>query len=113
MSEQALTRCAAATKAGKPCKNYAVEGTTYCRVHQNVAQAEPSAAISAIKAELLARKTSCWTELDELVADLKTAQSPPNTSPTNPLQLLTYLRQKPEPVHPEMRNGHPGKFPVA
>lgn len=105
MSEQALTRCAAATKAGKPCKNYAVEGSAYCRVHQNVAQAEPSATMSAAEAELLARKKALLDELDELVADLKTAVPPPNTSPYNPLQLLTYLRQNLSQFTPEMQMG--------
>ena len=73
MSEQSPTHCAATTKAGKPCKNYAVDGSEYCHVHQTMAQAEVTSAQSEAEAELLARKQALLAELDELVADLKTA----------------------------------------
>lgn len=105
MSEQALTRCAATTKAGKPCKNYAVEGSDYCHVHQTVAQAAPESATSAAEAELLARKKALLDELDGLVADLKTAVPQSGTSPYNPVQLLTYLRQNLSQFTPEMQMG--------
>lgn len=105
MSEQSLTRCAATTKAGKPCKNYAVEGSDFCHVHQHVAQAAPAAATSTAEAELLARKKALLDELDELVADLKTAVPATTTSPYNPVQLLTYLRQNLSQFTPEMQMG--------
>lgn len=105
MSDQALTRCAATTKAGQPCKNYAVEGSDFCRVHQTVAQAAPVSATSTADADLLARKKALLDELDELVADLKTAVPPTTSSPYNPLQLLTYLRQNLSQFTPEMQMG--------
>lgn len=105
MSEQTPTRCAATTKAGKPCKNYAVEGSNYCRVHQDVAQVEPATATNAAEAELLARKKALLDELDGLVADLKTAVPSPTASPYNPVQLLTYLRQNLSQFTPEMQMG--------
>ncbi|MCA9956382.1 MAG: hypothetical protein KC434_16755 [Anaerolineales bacterium] len=105
MSEQASTRCAATTKAGKPCKNYAVEGSDYCHVHQTVAPAAPNSATSAVETELLARKKALLVELDGLVADLKTAVPQSGTSPYNPVQLLTYLRQNLSQFTPEMQMG--------
>lgn len=105
MSEQAPTHCAATTKAGKPCKNYAIEGSDYCRVHQNEAQTAPESAANAAEAELLQRKKALLDELDGLVADLKTAVPATTTSPYNPVQLLTYLRQNLSQFTPEMQMG--------
>ena len=103
MSDQSTKRCAATTKAGNPCKNYAADGSDYCHVHQTTAASVPAAdeaenALNARKGELLA-------ELDELVAELKTAVPPNNASPYNPLQLLTYLRQNISQFTPEMHLG--------
>ncbi|MCA9898538.1 MAG: hypothetical protein H6654_11920 [Ardenticatenaceae bacterium] len=103
MSDQSPTRCAATTKAGNPCKNWAAEGSDYCRVHQNEAPAAP--AMSAAEADLLTRKKELLAELDELVADLKTAVSSQTASPYNPLNLLTYLRQNLSQFTPEMQLG--------
>lgn len=105
MSDQSPTHCAATTKAGKPCKNYAVEGSDFCHVHQNVQAAEPSPAMSEAEAELLARKKELLDELDELVADLKTAVPQSTASPYNPLQLLTYMRQNLSQFAPEVQLG--------
>jgi hypothetical protein len=33
-----LTRCAATTKSGSPCKNYAIPDSAYCRIHQPESQ---------------------------------------------------------------------------
>ncbi|MCA9919633.1 MAG: hypothetical protein KC445_16860 [Anaerolineales bacterium] len=104
MSDQSPTRCAATTKAGKPCKNWAMEGSDYCRMHQNVAQSA-APALSEAEAELLTRKKELLAELDELVADLKTAVPKENSSPYNPLNLLTYLRQNLSQFTPEMQLG--------
>jgi hypothetical protein len=93
------------TKAGKPCKNYAIEGSDFCRMHQNVQAVAPSPAMSDAEAELLERKEALLAELDELVADLKTAVPQSTASPYNPLQLLTYLRQNLSQFTPEMQLG--------
>lgn len=100
MSNQSPTRCAATTKAGKPCKNTAQDGSAYCHVHQSQAQAA-----SQEEVELLARKRELLAELDALVADLKTAVPQSDASPHNPLQLLTYLRQNLSQLTPEMQLG--------
>ncbi|MEZ4592589.1 MAG: hypothetical protein R3D55_15805 [Chloroflexota bacterium] len=105
MSDQSPTRCAATTKAGNPCKNWAVEGSDYCRMHQNVAQPAAAPAMSEAEAELLTRKKALLAELDELVADLKTAVPTQPASPYNPLSLLTYLRQNLSQFTPEMQLG--------
>ena len=103
MSDQSPPRCAATTKAGKPCKNYAVEGSDFCHIHQEATQAAP--AMSEAEAELLARKRELLAELDELVADLKAAVPKTTASPYNPLQLLTYLRQNLSQFTPEVQLG--------
>lgn len=105
MSEQSQTRCAATTKAGNPCKNWATDGSDYCHMHQAAAQPAPAPAMSEAEAELLSRKKALLDELDELVADLKTAVPQSTTSPYNPLQLLTYLRQNLSQFTPEMQLG--------
>ncbi|MBK7896456.1 MAG: hypothetical protein IPJ90_16590 [Anaerolineaceae bacterium] len=105
MSDQSPTRCAATTKAGNPCKNWAAEGSDYCQVHQNVAQPAAAPAMSEAEAELLTRKKELLAELDELVADLKTAVPAQTASPYNPLSLLTYLRQNLSQFTPEMQLG--------
>lgn len=101
MSDQTSTRCAATTKAGKPCKNYAADDSAYCHVHQNV----QAPAASKAEAELLARKKELLDELDELVADLKTAVPESGRSTYNPLQMITYLRQNLSRFTPEMQLG--------
>jgi hypothetical protein len=105
MNDQSPTRCAATTKAGKPCKNYAMEGSDVCHVHQNVQEPASSTTMSEAEAELLTRKKELLAELDELVADLKTAVPPAAASPYNPLQLLTYLRQNLSKFTPEIQLG--------
>ena len=105
MSDQSPTHCAATTKAGKPCKNYAIEGSDFCRVHQNARQTAPSPAMSKAEAELLARKKELLAELDELVAELKTAVPQSTASPYNPFQLLTYMRENLSRFTPEVQLG--------
>lgn len=42
-SDRSSQRCLATTKSGRPCRNYALEGADYCRVHQRRSQPqEPS-----------------------------------------------------------------------
>ncbi|MCP4417310.1 MAG: hypothetical protein GY805_11865 [Chloroflexi bacterium] len=101
MSEQTPTRCAATTKAGNPCKNWAAEGSDYCRVHQNV----QTPARNEAEEDLLRRKKVLLDELDELVADLKTAVPQSTASPYNPMQMLAYLRQNLSKFTPEMQLG--------
>ncbi len=105
MSDQSPNRCAATTKAGNPCKNYAVEGSDYCHVHQKAQQRGEPEPTNEAEAEFLNRKKQLLAELDELVAELKTAVPKTAASPYNPLQMLTYLRQNLSKLTPEMQLG--------
>lgn len=105
MNDQPSTPCAATTKSGKPCKNWASVGSDYCHVHQNMQQKAQAEAINQAEAELLTRKKELLAELDELVADLKTAVPQTTASPYSPLQLLTYLRQNLSKFTPEIQLG--------
>ena len=105
MSDQTSTPCAARTKAGKPCKNQASEGSEYCHVHQKAQQRAEAQATRQAEAELLARKQELMAELDELVAELKTAVPSSSSSPYNPMQMLTYLHQNLSKFTPEMQLG--------
>ena len=61
MSEQSSKLCIGLTKAGNPCKNYALYGEEYCRVHLP----EP---IGETKTEQEARlRAELRDELDDLV----------------------------------------------
>jgi hypothetical protein len=70
-----------------------------------MAQPAAAPALSEAEVELLARKKALLAELDALVADLKTAVPANSSSPYNPLQLLTYLRQNLSKFTPEMQLG--------
>lgn len=105
MSDQSPARCAAMTKAGNPCKNRASDGSVYCHIHERAQQNVQSETMSQAEAELLTRKKALLAELDELVAELKTAVPESNSSSYNPLQMLTYLRQNLSQFTPEMQLG--------
>jgi 1-acyl-sn-glycerol-3-phosphate acyltransferase len=85
MSEASSPRCIGITKVGNPCKNYALDGEEYCRVHLPEPERESQAEQEArLRAEL--RK-----ELDELVDRLREIQpdyEPPPFSPRNMVDLL-------------------------
>ena len=85
MSEINSPRCVGITKAGNPCKNYALEGEEYCRVHLPEPEGESKKDQEArLRAELR-------EELDELVARLREIQpdyEPPPFSPRNFVGLL-------------------------
>ena len=40
-SNDSHPRCAALTKAGEPCKNYALADAPFCRAHEGVAATSP------------------------------------------------------------------------
>ena len=45
-SERSSQRCLATTKSGRPCRNHALEGADYCRVHQRGRQPQGRSASS-------------------------------------------------------------------
>jgi hypothetical protein len=81
MNEHQPEKCAAKTKQGEPCRNYAQQGDAYCRVHKNyakkmaatesVAVVEETAVSPAASDENLARMSQLVDELDMLVTELK------------------------------------------
>jgi hypothetical protein len=96
--ETIRTRCQAMTKSGRQCRNYALEGTSFCHVHAGQA-APPAPAAEADDGEL----QQLVAELDALLADLKESLPESGRSPYSPLQFLTYLRQNLNKLSPEMR----------
>ena len=82
-----MTKCAATTKSGKPCKNNAREGSAYCGVHaylevKKAAEAAPqvetseAAAVEAQQSEANAIEAALG-ELTQRVEEIK------NKSPKN------------------------------
>jgi 1-acyl-sn-glycerol-3-phosphate acyltransferase len=85
MSETDRSRCKGITKAGKPCKNYVLEGEKYCRVHlpepENESKEEQEARL----------RNELREELDDLVERLREMQpdyEPPPFSARNMVDLL-------------------------
>jgi 1-acyl-sn-glycerol-3-phosphate acyltransferase len=85
MSETKSPRCIGVTKAGNPCKNYALAGEAYCRVHLPEPEGETK---EAREARL---RTELREELDALVERLREMQpdfEPPPFSPRNLVAML-------------------------
>ena len=80
-------RCAALTRAGEPCRNYALADSPFCRAHQQAAapaQAEPSP--EELRQELSA-------ELDSLIARVESSDSDYRPPPFSPQALLGLLNE--------------------
>ncbi|MCO6453144.1 MAG: hypothetical protein J5I90_20355 [Caldilineales bacterium] len=79
-------KCAALTKSGSPCRNYAQHDSDYCHIHQGY-QADVAPAVSENDAELRA----LIAELNQLAAELQRAvpeYTPPPYTPSGMLGLL-------------------------
>lgn len=101
MSEH-VVRCAAVTKAGTQCKNYAQPGSVYCHLHQDQATAvEQSASVGRLE-DLVA-------ELDGLVTDLKTTltqEAPKDPAMSDyPLRLIGLVRENLSRFSPDVQLG--------
>ena len=80
-------RCAALTRAGEPCRNYALADSPFCRAHQQAAapaQTEPSP--EELRQELSA-------ELDSLIARVESSDSDYRPPPFSPQALLGLLNE--------------------
>ena len=102
-AEEVLVRCAAQTKAGNQCKNYARPGSAYCHVHQHIVEPEADA-------ENVDRLGELVGELDTLVSDLKTTLSTDEPERDRsvadyPLRLLTLVRDMAGRVAPDVQLG--------
>ena len=88
-------RCAALTRAGEPCRNYALTDSPFCRAHQQAAapaQAEPSP--EELRQELSA-------ELDSLIARVESSDSDYRPPPFSPQALLGLLNENLRRLSPE------------
>jgi len=91
------------TKAGTQCKNYAQQGSAYCHLHQDMATAVGQNAAS------VARLQDLVTELDGLVADLKTTlskEAPKDPAMSDyPLRLIGVVRENLGRFSPDVQLG--------
>lgn len=112
-SEQ-RSHCQAMTKAGRPCKNYALAGSTYCAVHQSVNSEQLSVASNQLSVtsnqipvtneqppapEASGRelREQLMVELDELIKRLQAmtpGYTPPPFSPRGLLELIEKNAQR-------------------
>ncbi len=104
MSDDDVVRCAAVTKAGMQCKNYAQEGSAYCHLHQD----QPTA-VSA-NAASVSHLQELVGELDGLVTDLKRTMTKEETAkdPTMadyPLRLIGLVRENLSRFSPDVQLG--------
>ncbi len=100
MSDDVRVRCAATTKSGNQCKNYALDGQAYCHIHRAAAgTAVPPTDESQDELQRLVG------ELDELIAQLKASIPDATTSPYSPLRMVNMLRESVGKLPPEMGLG--------
>ena len=109
-NEEARARCQALTQAGEPCKNYALAGSDYCRVHAKmvVEQAEEVGSVGDL-AQHVEQQTvevqlsdevvreQLISELDELTERVQATApdyQPPPFSPQRFVALIEQLLQK-------------------
>jgi hypothetical protein len=108
MSEEEIrTRCAAITKSGNQCKNYAQPHTGYCFTHREQATAAETAAKLLHEQEANARErlNQLVAELDEMVSELQASIPKGSASAYSPLRLLTLLRENVSRLSPEVQLG--------
>jgi len=102
--EDVLVRCAAATKSGNQCKNYAKSGSSYCQVHQKMADS----GTAVEDADSVDRLEGLVDELDGLVTDLKTTlgqeEKPRDSSISDyPIRMLTLIRDMAGRLTPDVQ----------
>lgn len=104
MSEGNHVHCVAVTKAGNPCKNFAVEGSAFCHVHQNY-QTQPVDVTE--EGDFREQRKTLLKELDDLVKDLqaKIPQAASAPSIYSPLVFLTYIRKNVSRLTPDVQIG--------
>ncbi len=111
MSTTEKVHCAATTKAGNPCKNYAAAGSAYCHVHQSWAEKrqtveeEEDAAVAESGRQ--SQRQALLAELDELVSELRQTipSSRSDVTAYTPLIFLTYMRENVSKLAPDIQLG--------
>jgi hypothetical protein len=96
-------RCAALTKSGRQCKNYAQPGQQYCHIHAQ--QAPPVPPAPEAPSDSSTERQKLVDELDNLLAELKKSVPAGDDSPYSPLRLLTHLRENVGKLSPEILSG--------
>ena len=97
-----LTHCAATTRSGSPCKNYALPDSTYCRIHQPAAQPDGLPPSDTPNPELRKRLAEEIQHLINRVHPLRPGYEPP---PFSAERLVELIKEKLEHFSPEMRTG--------
>jgi 1-acyl-sn-glycerol-3-phosphate acyltransferase len=92
-------RCAALTRAGEPCKNYALAGSPFCRAHETAATNTASPAEAEPSPVTLRQELS--VELVNLIARVENSDSDYRPPPFSPQALLGMLNQNLRRLSPE------------
>ena len=98
-------RCAAMTKSGQQCKNYAQSGRQYCHIHARQAKQPAPETLKKQAPASSDELQQLIDELDTLLASLKSSLPESGSSPYSPMRFLTYLRENVSKLSPEMRLG--------
>ncbi len=110
-----IRACAATTKSGKPCKNYALPDSNYCRIHQP-AEATPTtepASAGEAEAEQAAeseipdaqQRRRLLTELEALIERVRGLTPDYVAPPFSPRRLLKLISENLESLSPDLRLG--------
>lgn len=103
MAEAELRMCAAITRSGNPCKNKAIEGSEFCRVHlQDSSSEETWGENNNANQEL---KTELAAELDELISQVKEESPEYSPPPFSPQRLMKLIEENLQRFTPEIQLG--------
>lgn len=115
MNKETRPRCQGLTKAGEPCKNYAMPGTDYCRVHQATAGAEQPPAgrrkvrrqLKTVEVEPVDQETrrQYAAALDRLVEQVRKMSRGYIPPPFSPKRLIALVQDNLDKFSPELRLG--------
>ena len=87
MSEETRAQCAGMTKSGMQCKNLALVGEAFCRVHLP----EPSGELKREREDRL--RAELQVELDELVERLREIQPDYEPPPLSTSNLIDFFKK--------------------
>lgn len=109
--EDTIQQCAALTRAGKPCKNYALPDSSFCRIHSNSAAGpansrpettprneDPASSDSAQRRRLL-------DELETLIERVKGLTPDYQAPPFSPMRLLRLIEENIGHFSPDLHLG--------
>ncbi len=113
MTEQAVAPtqdkiyCIATTRSGQPCKNYALDGSSYCRRHQSLQSDEPLATEPAEEPEIPNEelRLQLAQELDKLIERVQTMTPGYTPPPFSASRLIRLIEENIEKLSPDFRIG--------